>query len=257
MGRPVALQTHSSAAIYDCAVLNPKKLQLPRTSLVLCLLLAILLLSLPQWNVNTQSQVGRILKGRNDVDSLGSHHRQTSPIVLRKTATGWESSDPSQESWDMATRTIAGKVPDAVVYMYSPPLQIDSGLLALTRRETFETLNIFPEPDAAIAREQRVIVLEHLIKKGHSTEIMARLIDHNVYSYIPLLSGYFFNSVFLILSLLLLWSLAWLLLVPSWIRLAVAKKRLARGVCPRCLYSLRNLQSQTCPECGTPIQPAA
>ncbi len=236
--------------------MTPRKIKLPIASAVLSVLLFILLFLLPKWNSHTQSQVGRFIRGQDPSSYFNPLANQSNPIVLRKTAAGWVGSDPNTESWDEATRIANGLVPDAVVVVYAPPIQIESGFLALTRRETIETLAVWPSPDNQAEKPQRLAALQHLAKNGFPPEIVQRLSEGNVYTSEPLYRGYIFNGIFLALSILLLWSLSWVILIPSWIRIARAQSLLSRGLCPFCSYPLKDLQSSKCPECGSVIRPA-
>ena len=232
-----------------------RKIKLPIASALLTIVLVVLLFTIPKWDSHRQSKVGRFVRG-SDLNSTVPVVNRSKPIVLRKTSTGWVSSDPNEESWDEATRVADGLVPDAAAFVYNPPVQVDSGFLALTRREVFETLVVWPRPDSQAEKQQRQIALEHLVKTGHPPDIIPRLVDGNVYTITPLYEGYVFNGIFLILTILLLWSLSWVLLIPSWIQIANAQKLLNQGKCPYCRYSLTDLKSEKCPECGAVINPA-
>lgn len=235
--------------------MTPRKIKLPIASAALAALLLILVFLLPKWDGHTQSQVGRFVRGQDPSSYMNPLANQTNPIILRKTATGWVGSDPNVESWDEATRIADGTVPDAVVVVYSPPVQIESGFLALTQRETIETLAVWPSPDNQAEKPQRLVALQHLAKNGFPPEIVQRLSEGNIYTSEPLYGGYIYNGIFLILSILLLWSLSWVILIPSWIQIARAQNRLSRGMCPFCCYPLKDLQSPKCPECGSVIRP--
>lgn len=235
--------------------MTPIKIKLPIASALLIGVLLILIFTIPKWDSHRQSKVGRFLRGSDPNSYINPLANQSKPIVLRKSAAGWVCSDPNNESWDEATRIADGLVPDAVVVVYNPPLQLDSGFLALTRREIFETLVVWPGPDNQAEKLQRKIALEHLVKIGHPPDLISRLVDGNIYSVTPLYSGYWFNGLFLLLSILLLWSLSWVLLIPSWIQIARAQASLNRGQCPFCRYALTDLKGEKCPECGSVINP--
>lgn len=236
--------------------MTARKIKLPVASAVLSVLLLILIFLLPKWDSHTQSQIGRLIRGQDPNSYINPLANQTKPVVLRKSDQGWVGSDPNAESWDEATRIADGLVPDAVVVVYNPPVQIESGFLALTRRETFETLVIWPGPDAQSEKKQRTVALQHLVSTGSPKEVIQRLADANVYTSEPLYGGYLYNGIFLVLSILLIWSLSWVLLIPSWIQIARAQSLLSRGMCPFCSYQLKDLKSPKCPECGSVINPA-
>ncbi len=230
--------------------MKEKRIKLPVASALLSVVLVILIFLIPKWDSQHQSKTSRLLRGADPNTHVDLLANRSKPIVLRKSATGWSCSDPNSVSWDEATRIADGFVPDAVVAVYNMPLQVDSGVLSLTRREVIETLVVWPNPDPQSEKQLRKLALEQFVKMGYSPEIVTRLAEGNIYSVTPLYNGYWFNGLFLLLSILLLWSLSWVLLIPSWIQIAKAQALLDRGQCPFCRYSLQDLKSEKCPECG-------
>lgn len=62
-----------------------------------------------------------------------------------------------------------------------------------------------------------------------------------------LISGYIFNTIWLALLGVTVYSFGWLRDIG---RESLARQRLARGQCPSCAYPFDGLPTRICPECG-------
>jgi len=66
----------------------------------------------------------------------------------------------------------------------------------------------------------------------------------------PLWWGYVYNVASFVLVVMFLRSLSWVPRAPAYLATTRRARRLARGQCPQCRYSVVGLKNLMCPECG-------
>lgn len=89
------------------------------------------------------------------------------------------------------------------------------------------------------------------IQRSHGAMKIAKFqqTDDQSLPYLPIWPGLIFNTIF--------WGAAWfIILAPTFCSLAALKRhrRRRRGLCARCRYDLRGINSPNCPECGDKVR---
>ena len=162
--------------------------------------------------------------------------------------------DPDRESADELTRLAARTASVDAIVLELFATSNRSGFWAPTRELRSVRIEIgrvpgcrFTEPEL---REARRLFVEALERGGRlHAEEAAPLRETNLFSRRTLWPGVWHDAATLLLLALLALSLGW---VPRW-RAMRRERLLRRGLCPRCRYDIRNIQSPRCPECGSPL----
>ncbi len=106
--------------------------------------------------------------------------------------------------------------------------------------------------------ECRVRVAEWLKSLRFPEDRVQSLMTTGEFSEIrPLWSGYLYNTASLVLVVLFALSLSWIPGAPAYLASTRRARRLARGECPKCRYSVMGLKEPMCPECGCSLDRTA
>ena len=163
---------------------------------------------------------------------------------------------PEDESWDEATRTLRDAPRDVLMISYSPSC-LSSGFWAPTTCTDRHILKVqfgenFSAEERAVARRQYVERCGAAAWLSHAD--FQTLTTADIDRTRPILLGYLHNTLAAAALILFLLSLRWLPKTPAYLRAHLAARRLSRGLCPRCSYTLHGLREPRCPECGQEIK---
>lgn len=182
------------------------------------------------------------------------------PIWAVRQSEGFVVRDPDNESWDEMTKVIRDRPQDAIHLLYSnPEPPVYEGFYAPTRAVYTwhvsvtpvrgESLDLVAPPNGDEARAAFVAWWAQQ-PEGPPADVVNRLVTENVIRTEVRWSGYLHNSLALLGLILFLYSLAWIPRVGPYLTRTRAQRRLARGCCPHCNYSIAGLPEPVCPECG-------
>gem|GEM_PF-1716356 len=154
--------------------------------------------------------------------------------------------DQDRDSWDELSRLLTSH-PRRLAQLFVAHGADRAGFWALTRERATDVVVLSPmEPgafdDAAITQVRALLRDAGLpvAPAGGQDESRTRI----------LWTGYLHNAAALLALAAFILSLGWLPRLPAACRARRARRRLARGRCPRCRYPLAGLESNQCPECG-------
>lgn len=173
--------------------------------------------------------------------------------------TGIRFIDDNSESWDDLSTLIQTR-PQDVIQFAAWHTKLQRGLWALTEwhesrfiraneMASKESEDLQQQPfvrEARAAYVDRVQALVHPWNDYEATTL--RTADMSLSR--PLWTGYIHNIAALAAVVLFLYSLAWLPRAPAYLARTRSQRRLARGQCPHCGYSIAGLTDTLCPECG-------
>ncbi len=175
---------------------------------------------------------------------------------------GIEIMDPNNESWDRATRVLARDESKAFHVVWLPGYPDCRGVYANTWQGRAWGIWIEPVAFATAAtpevqREirQSVIAWDRGSRTPRSAALSDRDIDELVRTGSARLGtrawlGYLHNAFAIVVLVLFLSSLQWVGRIPAYLSATRRQRRLARGRCPHCNYSIVGLPEPVCPECG-------
>lgn len=182
------------------------------------------------------------------------------PIWIVRQGEGFAIRDPDNESWDEMTKVIRDRPQDAIQLRYSrPDPPVYEGFYAPTRAVYTwrvsvtpvrgESLDLVPPPNGGEARAAFVRWWAQQ-EDGPPPDVVNRLLAEDFTRTEVRWSGYVHDAAALGAFVLFLYSLAWIPRAPSYLARTRAQRRLARGRCPHCEYSIEGLPEPVCPECG-------
>ncbi len=169
----------------------------------------------------------------------------------------FEVEDPNTDSWDAMARVIRDRPAEVfqVHVQYGSP--VARGFYAPTREVIRWSLVALPLANPAritdhesAAIRQAVVEWWRAQPDAPAPDTLNRLRTADVIDTRPLWSGYLHNALALLGLFLFLYSLAWIPRVGPYLTRTRAQRRLARGCCPHCNYSIAGLPEPVCPECG-------
>jgi hypothetical protein len=223
----------------------------PVASTVLLLLLMGSLASLPHARGPGGSTIGEFIRRDLPTDVRSTWSSYTPERYIVREPAGLRAIDPDSESWDELSRIIDQRPRDVAHARYHDE-SYRTGFWAETRVVHRNYIQLSPmagdwTPDEE-ARARALMLRE--LKDEQPPDRDAVLTAAGYSSTTILWSGYLHNTAALAAFILFVLSLRW---IPDTRRRLRAKRRdraLARGLCPSCGYSIKDLPAGPCPECG-------
>lgn len=196
--------------------------------------------------------IARSIVGREQVVFNGA--REVAVFVARNgdSPTGFEIIDPDLESMDRITR-ILRESPDSIAPIGVLARPVARGWWRPTHVDHAWAFRV-PRTWTSEDQSRAILTLvQHLEAQGEPELVaLARSIADNRLAYVRW-TGYAHNALDATLFVGFIVSCAWLLPGSGW----RTRRALRRGTCPKCAYSLKNLEPDAlganatrCPECG-------
>lgn len=168
--------------------------------------------------------------------------------------TGLRLIDTDAESADDITRLLMERPGDVLLLRYQPRI-VRQGLWAITEQADHHRIvaefgsNFTPaEREEAL---RRFIAYAAAVMPHVSDEVFTALArGETINRHTTIASGWVVNITTLALLGAFLLSLRWVFRVPGQVRAWRGRRALAAGRCPACGYSIQDLESSICPECG-------
>ncbi len=164
--------------------------------------------------------------------------------------------DEDKQSWDELSRITTSR-PGDLARMSLHVNASTKGLWARTALESVADVILIPiakQPNfTAKDNEAARAAFLDWCEAGSSAEwraVARELRTGGISEHVTLWSGYVHNALSLLALLLTIYSLGWIPRSVVAAMTARTKRRLARGQCVHCGYSLAGLPAGKCPECG-------
>lgn len=235
----------------------------PVAAVILLIALIASLRSLPagiyDWTIVGMARAGRMdwSTGKLDIRPMSG----INAFVLREPAAATPDGpvplrliDPGSESWDELSKLTTQRPRDLVEFTIRSG-EFQTGLYAPTQFVKYHEVEVkeLGTPSAFTPEElarARGVFIDWTSTLGRAHDQYAREKDYRTST--PLWRGYLHNALALLALLAFIYSVWWNLLPSTW-RERARGRRLARGLCPRCAYSVRGLTADRCPECGEAV----